>query len=116
MYYRIYIKNDIMTANIKEVLPYKNKAAYLCKSKEEQKMLSDYMVQICGFRPISELNNFTLYPGFSVTVQGDNYDTLIQSVPKFSPVFNEYSYETLICKTLDEFMEFLDYNNKIWNK
>lgn len=100
---------------MKNILSYKKEAVYLCKSKEEQMMLADYMVQICGFKPISDLNNFALYPAFSVKVQGDGYDTLIQSIPKHSPAF-EYNYETLICKTLDEFMEFLDYNNKIWNK
>ena len=59
------------------------------------------------------LNEFALYPAFSVKVQGGDYDTLILSVPKHSPAF-EYSYESLICKTLDEFIEFLDYNNRIW--
>lgn len=101
---------------MKNILSYKKEAVYLCKSKEEQMMLADYMVQICGFKPISSLNDFALYPAFSVKVQGDGYDTLILSVPKHSPAFNYISYETLICKTLDEFMEFLDYNNRIWNK
>lgn len=100
---------------MKNILSYKKEAVYLCKSKEEQMMLADYMVQICGFRPISNLNEFALYPAFSVKVQGGDYDTLILSVPKHSPAF-EYSYETLTCKTLDEFMEFLDYNNKIWGE
>lgn len=98
---------------MENILSYKKKAVYLCKSKEEQMMLADYMVQICGFRPISNLNEFALYPAFSVKVQGGDYDTLILSVPKHSPAF-EYSYESLICKTLDEFIEFLDYNNRIW--
>ena len=101
---------------VKNLLSYKREAAYLCKSKEEQMMLFDYMVQICGFRPISDFNNFTLYPGISVTVQGGNYDTIIQPIPKNSCAFDNFRYETLVCETLDEFMEFLDYNNKIWNK
>lgn len=41
---------------MKNILSYKKEAVYLCKSKEEQMMLADYMVQICGFKPISDLN------------------------------------------------------------
>lgn len=96
---------------------YKKHATYLCKTEEEYFLLYDYMEQICGFRPLTPKNNlyFYLYPAYTVTIQDGDYDTLVSTVPKYPPAF-DYNYNTVICNTLNQFMEFLDQHNRIWDK
>ena len=87
-------------------------AVYQCSTEEEYKILFNYLKEICGFRPISDAN-YVNYPVIEIIVQETPFDTLYSTLPNYTPALND-TINTYICETLDEFIEYTDYHNRIW--
>ena len=87
-------------------------ALYKCSTEEEYNILFNYLKEICGFRPISGAD-YVNYPIIEITVQETPFDTLYSTLPTNTPALND-TINTYICETLDEFIEYTDYHNRIW--